>query len=76
MFGGHILTFDTFDCHALTSYVIFQILYDANDKVIGIATNDMGIAKDGSRRDNFQRGVELKGRPHYFLSIMFRHHTV
>lgn len=39
-----------------------EILYDADDKVIGIATNDMGIAKDGSRRDNFQRGVELKGR--------------
>ncbi|PSS35837.1 Electron transfer flavoprotein-ubiquinone oxidoreductase [Actinidia chinensis var. chinensis] len=39
-----------------------EILYDANDKVIGVATNDMGIAKDGSRRDNFQRGVELKGR--------------
>jgi len=37
-----------------------EILYDADDKVIGIATNDMGIAKDGSRRDNFQRGVELK----------------
>ncbi|XP_058183493.1 electron transfer flavoprotein-ubiquinone oxidoreductase, mitochondrial [Rhododendron vialii] len=39
-----------------------EILYDADDKVIGIATNDMGIAKDGSRRDNFQGGVELKGR--------------
>ncbi|THG05918.1 hypothetical protein TEA_007009 [Camellia sinensis var. sinensis] len=38
-----------------------EILYD-DEKVIGIATNDMGIAKDGSRRDNFQCGVELKGR--------------
>ncbi|GMP78649.1 hypothetical protein CsSME_00034506 [Camellia sinensis var. sinensis] len=38
-----------------------NILYD-DEKVIGIATNDMGIAKDGSRRDNFQCGVELKGR--------------
>lgn len=46
-----------------------QILYDADDKVIGIATNDMGIAKDGSRRDNFQRGVELKGRSNYFLYV-------
>ncbi|CAL5420600.1 unnamed protein product [Camellia sinensis] len=36
-----------------------KILYD-DEKVIGIATNDMGIAKDGSRRDNFQCGVELK----------------
>ncbi|CAM9003383.1 unnamed protein product [Rhodiola kirilowii] len=38
-----------------------EILYDADDKVVGIATNDMGIAKDGSKRENFQRGVELKG---------------
>jgi electron-transferring-flavoprotein dehydrogenase len=44
-----------------TSYVICQILYDANDKVIGIATNDMGVAKDGSKKENYQRGVELKG---------------
>ncbi|XP_062173505.1 electron transfer flavoprotein-ubiquinone oxidoreductase, mitochondrial [Alnus glutinosa] len=39
-----------------------EILYDANDKVIGIATNDMGVAKDGSKKENYQRGVELKGR--------------
>ncbi|CAL5381660.1 unnamed protein product [Camellia sinensis] len=36
-----------------------EILYD-DEKVIGIAANDMGIAKDGSRRDNFQCGVEFK----------------
>ncbi|OVA08765.1 Electron transfer flavoprotein-ubiquinone oxidoreductase [Macleaya cordata] len=35
-----------------------EILYDANHKVIGIGTNDMGIAKDGSKRENFQRGCE------------------
>lgn len=39
-----------------------EILYDANHNVIGIGTNDMGIAKDGSKKDNFQRGVELRGR--------------
>ncbi|KAF9663207.1 hypothetical protein SADUNF_Sadunf17G0014300 [Salix dunnii] len=39
-----------------------EILYDANDSVVGIGTNDMGIAKDGSKKDTFQRGVELKGR--------------
>lgn len=46
----------------LTSYCNCQILYDADNKVIGIGTNDMGIAKDGSKKENFQRGVELRGR--------------
>lgn len=40
-----------------------EVLRDASSgKVIGIATNDMGIAKDGSKKENFQRGVDLKGR--------------
>lgn len=39
-----------------------EILYDENDKVVGIATNDMGVAKDGSKKENFQRGVELRGQ--------------
>ncbi|GMN65504.1 hypothetical protein TIFTF001_034561 [Ficus carica] len=38
-----------------------EILYDANGVVVGIGTNDMGIAKDGSKKENFQRGVALKG---------------
>lgn len=39
-----------------------EILYDSTDKVVGIATNDMGVSKDGSKKDIFQPGVELKGR--------------
>ena len=39
-----------------------QVLYDANDAVVGIGTNDMGVAKDGSKKENFQRGVALKGK--------------
>ncbi|XP_074320058.1 electron transfer flavoprotein-ubiquinone oxidoreductase, mitochondrial [Silene latifolia] len=39
-----------------------EVLYNSNREVVGIATNDMGIAKDGSKKDTFQRGVELKGR--------------
>lgn len=50
-------------CYCLQVFFFFpgQILYDANNKVIGIGTNDMGIAKDGSKKENFQRGVEIKG---------------
>ncbi|XP_020699992.1 electron transfer flavoprotein-ubiquinone oxidoreductase, mitochondrial isoform X1 [Dendrobium catenatum] len=39
-----------------------EILYDENHRVVGIGTNDMGIAKDGSRKETFQRGVDLKGK--------------
>uniref|UniRef100_A0A8R7JZ38 Electron transfer flavoprotein-ubiquinone oxidoreductase n=1 Tax=Triticum urartu TaxID=4572 RepID=A0A8R7JZ38_TRIUA len=39
-----------------------EILYDENQIVAGVATNDVGIAKDGSKRETFQPGVELRGR--------------
>ncbi|XP_022137933.1 electron transfer flavoprotein-ubiquinone oxidoreductase, mitochondrial isoform X2 [Momordica charantia] len=39
-----------------------EVLYDTADTVVGIRTNDMGVAKDGSKKENFQLGVELKGR--------------
>lgn len=42
-----------------------EVLYE-NDRVVGIATNDMGIAKDGSKKSIFQRGIELKGRLTFF----------
>ncbi|CAI0541113.1 unnamed protein product [Linum tenue] len=38
-----------------------EILCDDNGSVIGIGTNDMGVAKNGSKKENFQRGVALKG---------------
>lgn len=33
-----------------------------NDKVVGVATGDMGIAKDHVHKDNYQMGVELRGK--------------
>ncbi len=39
-----------------------EVLYDASGKVIGIATGDMGIAKDGSHKESYQAGVELLGK--------------
>lgn len=36
-------------------------MYDKNEAVVGVATNDMGVAKDGSKKETFQRGVELRG---------------
>jgi electron-transferring-flavoprotein dehydrogenase len=42
-----------------------EILYDARDKggaVLGVATGDMGIAKDGSRKPEYQPGMELRAK--------------
>ena len=35
---------------------------DRDGSVAGIATGDMGIAKDGTVSDRFTRGMELRGR--------------
>ncbi len=36
-----------------------EILYDTDGKVSGIATNDMGVLKDGSKGPNYEPGIEL-----------------
>lgn len=38
-----------------------EILYDGNH-VRGVATGDVGIAKDGSPKDQFERGMELHAK--------------
>lgn len=39
-----------------------ELLYDDAGAVVGIATGDMGIGKDGKPTPNFTRGMELRGR--------------
>jgi electron-transferring-flavoprotein dehydrogenase len=39
-----------------------EVLYDANGAVVGVATGDMGIGKDGSQTDRYTRGMELRGK--------------
>jgi len=39
-----------------------ELLYNEDGSVAGIATGDMGIAKDGTVSDRFTRGMELRGR--------------
>lgn len=39
-----------------------EVLFDENDKVYGIATGDLGVAKDGSKKDTYQAGVELHAK--------------
>jgi electron-transferring-flavoprotein dehydrogenase len=39
-----------------------EVLFDTNGAVTGIATGDMGVAKDGQHTDNFTRGMELRAK--------------
>ncbi|GEP10884.1 electron transfer flavoprotein-ubiquinone oxidoreductase [Methylobacterium gnaphalii] len=39
-----------------------EVLYDENGAVIGIATGDLGISRSGEPRDDFTRGMELRGK--------------
>ncbi|VDO24430.1 unnamed protein product [Haemonchus placei] len=39
-----------------------EVLYNEDGSVKGIATNDVGIAKDGSPKESFARGMELHGK--------------
>jgi electron-transferring-flavoprotein dehydrogenase len=39
-----------------------EVLFTAEGAVAGVATGDMGIARDGSIGERFTRGMELRGR--------------
>merc|ERR1719300_1091003 len=39
-----------------------EVLYNDDGSVAGIATNDVGIAKDGSPKDSFERGMEFRAK--------------
>ncbi|KAI8809188.1 hypothetical protein BJ742DRAFT_771322 [Cladochytrium replicatum] len=44
------------------SFAASEILYNEDGSVKGIATNDVGIGKDGRPRDNFERGMEIHAK--------------
>ena len=39
-----------------------ELIYDENDKVIGVTTGDMGVGRDGKPKDSFARGMALLGK--------------
>ena len=39
-----------------------EVLYDDNGAVRGVATGDMGVARDGGHKDTYMRGMELVGK--------------
>jgi electron-transferring-flavoprotein dehydrogenase len=39
-----------------------ELVYDAEGRVIGVATSDMGIGKDGEKKGSYQAGYQLLGK--------------
>src|SRR5690606_15578891 len=39
-----------------------EVLFDGEGAVIGVATQDMGVAADGSHKPDYQPGIELHAR--------------
>jgi electron-transferring-flavoprotein dehydrogenase len=39
-----------------------EILRDEDGAVLGVATGDMGVGRDGQPKDSFTRGMELRGK--------------
>jgi electron-transferring-flavoprotein dehydrogenase len=53
------------EAHGVEIYPGFaaaEVLFNADGAVAGIATGDMGLARDGHRKDSFTRGMELRAK--------------
>src|SRR5271155_190598 len=53
---------ETLGVEIYPGFAATEVLYDDKGAVRGIATGDMGIAKDGSHKDSYTRGMELVGK--------------
>ena len=43
-------------------YAAAEVLFDGSGAVAGVATGDMGVARDGHHKDSFTRGMELRAK--------------
>ena len=39
-----------------------EVLFDDQDRILGVATNDMGIAADGAQKPGYEPGIELRAK--------------
>lgn len=44
------------------SISVSELLYNDENQVTGVATKDMGVSRDGTPRDEFERGMAFKAR--------------
>jgi electron-transferring-flavoprotein dehydrogenase len=53
---------ETLGVEIYPGFAAVEVLHGPNGEVTGIATGDMGIGKDGTRKDSFTRGMELRAK--------------
>ncbi len=49
-----------------SGFAVAELLSDDAGRITGVATGDMGIAKDGSEKAGFERGMELRAKYTFF----------
>lgn len=57
---------EALDVEIFAGFAGAEVLYNGAGEVIGVATNDMGIGKDGEKTDFFEPGVEIHARQTVF----------
>jgi electron-transferring-flavoprotein dehydrogenase len=48
-------------CNVLPGFAATEVVYDG-ERVAGVVTGDMGVARDGSSKSNYQPGYELRAK--------------
>ncbi len=51
---------ETLGVEIFAGFSAAEVLYDANGKVLGVVTGDMGVAKNGQAKASFQAGIEIR----------------
>lgn len=77
---GHVVTWlgeqaEAVGVEIYPGYAAAEVLYHEDGSVKGVATNDVGIAKDGSPKDTFERGMELHAKCTIFAEGCHGHLT-
>jgi electron-transferring-flavoprotein dehydrogenase len=53
---------ETLGVELYPGFAAVETLYSAKGEVLGVATGDMGVARDGHHKDSYTRGIELRGK--------------
>ena len=49
-------------CHLFPGFAAVDVIYDADERIAGVVTGDMGVAEDGSHKPGYQSGYELRAK--------------